>query len=275
MGAGYMQTGYYVGIIAGALLNATVGAAYGWRVMFAIGGAPALLVVFIQKGVREPHRWKPIAQKVKPLAMIFAPLYFKRTMLNALYLLVSIIGLWAGSVYVPSSVTFLATAAGSSAPAAARIASYATVLMSFSTVLGCLALPALAERWGRRVTLGFFFLLMFISIALGFGYVYYLKVNALEWFIALLCLLGFGGANFTMYSLWIPEQYPTECRASAFAFATSVGRFVGAGVTFLVGWGVSQMGTIGTPVAYTSLAFLAGLFLLPWGMETTGEVLPD
>jgi MFS family permease len=275
MGAGYMQTGYYVGIIAGALLNATVGAAYGWRAMFAIGGAPALLVVFIQKGVREPHRWKPIAQKVKPLTMIFSPLYFKRTMLNALYLLVSIIGLWAGSVYVPSSVTFLATAAGSTAPAAARIASYATVLMSFSTVLGCLALPALAERWGRRVTLGFFFLLMFISIALGFGYVYYLKVNALEWFIALLCLLGFGGANFTMYSLWIPEQYPTECRASAFAFATSVGRFVGAGVTFLVGWGVSQMGTIGTPVAYTSLAFLAGLFLLPWGMETTGEVLPD
>ena len=78
-------------------------------------------------------------------------------------------------------------------------------------------------------------------------------------------MLGFGGANFTMYSLWIPEQYPTECRASAFAFATSVGRFVGAGVTFLVGWGVSQMGTIGTPVAYTSLAFLAGLFLLPLG----------
>jgi MFS family permease len=274
MGAGYMQTGYYIGIVAGALLNATIGAAYGWRAMFAIGGTPALLVVFIQKGVREPARWKAVAKEVKPFAMIFAAKYFKRTMVNALCLLVSIIGLWAGSVYVPSSVTFLATASGSSAAAAARTASYATVLLSLSTVLGCLALPPLAERWGRRVTLGFFFLIMFVSISIGFGYVYYLK-DALPWFIASLCLLGFGGANFTMYSLWLPEQYPTECRASAFAFATSVGRFVGAGVTFLVGWGVSRMGTIGTPVAYTSLAFLAGLFLLPWGVETKGEALPD
>jgi MFS family permease len=275
MGAGYMQTGYYIGIIAGAVLNATVGAAYGWRAMFAIGGLPAFLVLFIQKGVHEPKRWKPAQKKVNPLAMIFSPLYFKRTMINALCLLVSIIGLWAGSVYVPSSVTFLATAAGSVPASAARIASYATMLLSFSTVLGCLALPPLAERWGRRVTLGFYFALMFVSISAGFGYAYYLKANALPWFIAMLCVLGFGGANFTMYALWIPEQYPTECRASAFAFATSVGRFVGAGVTFLVGWGVSQMGTIGTPVAYTSLAFLAGLFLLPWGMETKGEVLPD
>jgi MFS family permease len=275
MGAGYMQTGYYIGIVAGALLNATVGAAYGWRAMFAIGGTPALLVVLIQKGVHEPARWKPIAEKVKPFAMIFSPKYFRRTIINALCLLVSIIGLWAGSVYVPSSVTFLATAAGSSAAAAARTASYATVLLSLSTAIGCLALPPLAERFGRRLTLGFFFVLMFLSVSIGFGYVYYLKVNALPWFIAMLCVLGFGGANFTMYSLWLPEQYPTECRASAFAFATSVGRFVGAGVTFLVGWGVSQMGTIGTPVAYTAFAFLAGLFLLPWGVETKGEALPD
>ena len=37
MGAGLMQTGYYVGILLAALLNAWIGAAYGWRVMFAIG----------------------------------------------------------------------------------------------------------------------------------------------------------------------------------------------------------------------------------------------
>ena len=52
-----------------------------------------------------------------------------------------------------------------------------------------------------------------------------------------LFFLGVGGANFAMYTLWLPEQYSTECRASAFAFATSVGRFAGAGITFLVGAG--------------------------------------
>ena len=33
--------------------------------------------------------------------------------------------------------------------------------------------------------------------------------------------LGIGGANFAVYSLWIPEQYGTECRVSAFAFTTT------------------------------------------------------
>ena len=78
------------------------------------------------------------------------------------------------------------------------------------------------------------------------------------------------------YGSWsvCSEQYHTECRASAFAFATSVGRFAGAGITFLVGAGVSHYHTIGTPVALTSLAFLVGLLLLPFGKETKGAPLP-
>jgi MFS family permease len=134
-------------------------------------------------------------------------------------------------------------------------------------------LPGLAERFGRRVTLGLYFVLMFFSIAIGFGYVFYLP-NALVPFFIVLFLLGLGGANFAMYTIWLPEQYSTECRGSAFAFATSVGRFAGAGITFLVGAGVAHFGTIGTPVALTSIAFLIGLLLLPFGEETRGKPLP-
>jgi hypothetical protein len=115
---------------------------------------------------------------------------------------------------------------------------------------------------------------MFFSIAIGFGYVFYLQEHALELFFAILFLLGVGGANFAMYTLWLPEQYSTECRASAFAFATSVGRFVGAGITFLVGASVTHYGSIGMPVAWTSVAFLIGVLLLPFGEETTGKPLP-
>jgi hypothetical protein len=46
-------------------------------------------------------------------------------------------------------------------------------------------------------------------------------------------------------------------------------------VTFLVGAGVARMHTIGTPVAITSVAFLAGLALLPLARETRGEELPE
>jgi MFS family permease len=275
MGAGLMHTGYYFGILIAGLLNASVGAHFGWRAMFAVGGLPALLVIFIRKGVHEPKRWKPAESTTRALAMLFNDEYRKRTILNSLYILVSIIGLWAGSVYAPSALTFLAGREGLDAAGSARVASFGTILLSVGTVLGCFAVPPLAERFGRRWTQAFLYTLMLFSISLGFGYAFYLREHALAWFLALLFVMGFGGANHTMYSLWLPEQYRTECRASAFGFTTSVGRFVGAVFTFLVGAGVSHYGTIGTPVAMTSLAFLVGLALLPWGVETKGQPLPD
>jgi MFS family permease len=275
-GAGYMHTGYYFGIFLAAIANYFVGARYGWRAMFALGGIPALLVGFIRSSVRESGRWE--AEREKPtlraaFLKLFSSKYARRTLLNSAYLLVSIVGLWAGSVYVPASVTQISTREGYSSADAARMASYATVLLSCGTILGCLVLPPLADAFGRRITLGLYFALMFFCIAFGFGYVFYLP-RALAPFMTCLFFLGVGGANFAMYTLWLPEQYSTECRASAFAFATSVGRFAGAGITFLVGAGVARMQTIGTPVALTSVAFLIGILLLPFGEETKGQPLP-
>jgi MFS family permease len=277
MGAGYLHTGYYFGFFLAAIANYFVGARYGWRWMFVVGGTPALLVTFIQYGVRESKKWQRHdvnrPTMTAAFAKLFSPNYARRTWLNSTYLLISIVGLWAGSVYVPTSVREIALREGYGGDIV-RLASGATMLLSIGTILGCLMLPPLAEAFGRRVTLGLYFMVMFFSIAIGFGYVFYLK-HALIPFMAFLFFLGLGGANFAMYTLWLPEQYSTDCRASAFAFATSVGRFAGAGITFLVGNGVAYFHTIGTPVALTSAAFLIGLLLLPFGEETRGKPLPD
>ena len=48
------------------------------------------------------------------------------------------------------------------------------MLISFATILGCLAMPWLAERLGRRGALAVFFTLMMVFIALTFGKVFYL-----------------------------------------------------------------------------------------------------
>jgi len=278
-GAGYMHTGYYFGFFLAAIANYVIGARYGWRWMFVVGGTPALLVTFIRYGVRESATWTERAAGRRPSMLaafrkLFSPQYARRTLLNSVYLLVSIIGLWAGSVYVPTSVREIALREGYSAVDAARLASNGTMLLATGTILGCLVLPPIAEAIGRRLTLAIYFALMLASISIGFGYVFYLP-NALAPFMAILFLLGLGGANFAMYTLWLPEQYGTDCRASAFAFATSVGRFVGAGITFLVGYGVQVYHTIGTPVAFTAIAFVVGLLLLPFGEETKDKLLPS
>lgn len=279
-GAGYMHTGYYVGIFLAAIGNYAIGSRLGWRAMFAFGGLPALLLAWVRHGVSEPSRWSEKLAVVRswqvygPIAALFSRKLRRRTIVNSLLMLASVTGLWAGTVYVPAAATSLAEAAGRGGPQAAQLASRATMLVAFATILGCLAMPWLAEKSGRRGALSFFFAVMLVFISLTFGKVYYLGAAALPWFFACLFFLGVGGANFAVYTLWLPEQYPTECRASAFAFSTSFARFGGAAITFLVGDGIQRYGSLGIPVATTAVAFALGLILIPFAMETRGQALP-
>ena len=281
MGAGYMHTGYYFGFFLAALANYFIGANFGWRWMFALGGAPALLVSWIRHGVRESAAWQQnlgdaarVPKMSEAFLKLFSPKYRRRTIVNSLLFLVSIIGLWAGSIYVPAAVTQIAVRQGVSGPDAARLASYGTGLLSIGTIIGCVMLPIVAELLGRRKGMAVYFTLMGISIAFAFGYVFYITPNALPTFFAMVFLLGLGGANFAMYTLWIPEQYTTECRGSAIGFTSSIGRFVGCAMVFLVGAGIAHFKTLGIPVAITATAFVLGLLLLPLGEETRGKPLP-
>ena len=277
MGAGYLQTGYYVGFFLAAALNFTVGASFGWRAMFLCGGAPVLLALYMLSKLKESDQWVSAIKSAphsSPLLRIFEGEYLRRTLVNAALVTISIIGLWAAAVYEPSAIVTLAKKAGHGATEAARLASFGTGLLSIGTCLGCLAAPMLAERVGRRLTLGFYFAGMAACIWLSFGWAFYAGEGALGLFIASLFFLGFFGGNFAIYSLWLPEQYSTAVRATAFAFVTSFGRFIGAGVNFLIGAGVHSYGSVGMPVAATALAFLVGLALLPLGRETRGAALP-
>jgi MFS family permease len=142
--------------------------------------------------------------------------------------------------------------------------------------LGCIAAPWLAERFGRRPTLALYYLGMMVTIALAFGWAFYLPTGtALPVFMAILFFLGMFGGNFAIFSLWLPELFGTEARATAFAFCTSVGRFIGAGVNFALAGAVAAMGTLGTPIALTAIAFAIGLLIIPFARETRGETLPD
>ena len=281
MGAALMHTGYYIGFFFAAAANYFIGSRFGWRYMFAVGGVPALFIAWIRGNVREPERWENRIEQLgekwsmrRAFLLLFSPRYRRRTVLNSIYLVVSLTGLWAGSVYTPAAMTYIAERAGRTAMEAARLASYSSALLGLGTVLGALIVPFLADWLGRRITLAIFYLLMSASIWLAFGHVFYMDMHAVGWFIFCSFLLGFGGANFIVYSFWLPEQYGTECRASAFAFNTNFGRFVAAGFTFLVGAGVRHFQTLGTPVALTAFAFLVGLIFLPFGEETKGKPLP-
>jgi SHS family lactate transporter-like MFS transporter len=55
--SGVLQQGYPAGYLLAALTYGLVFPAYGWRGMFIVGAFPALLVVFIHRGVKESPAW--------------------------------------------------------------------------------------------------------------------------------------------------------------------------------------------------------------------------
>jgi MFS family permease len=206
---------------------------------------------------------------------LFTSEYKGRTIVMSMVYLVSIIGQWAGSIYVPTAITQIALREGAIAADAARVASYGSAVLAIGTVLGCLLAPILAERFGRRVAMAIYLSLLSVTTAVAFGWAFFLDVNALQTFFVMTFLLGVAGANFAMYTLWLPELYDTSCRGSGMGFISSIGRFVGVGMVFLIAAGVNHFGNIGTPIALTSIVLFLGLFLLPFTVETRGKPLPQ
>ena len=152
------------------------------------------------------------------------------------------------------------------------MASLGTAVLSIGTILGCLLAPVLAERIRAQENPG-----ADISAAwrppslLAFGWAFYLRDGLACRSSSLLFFLGLAGGNFAIFSLWLPEQYNTEMRATAFAFCTSFGRFLGAGANFAIAALIQSTGSLGIVIALTAIPFVIGLAVIPFALETKGE----
>jgi hypothetical protein len=143
----------------------------------------------------------------------------------ALIMVPVITGLYGGTLFVPTALTALRETTHAAIKTPYLIAIGGSIIAAF-TLVTCLIVPSLAQRFGRKRTLGLLLALMAIGLPLVFLLAF--KAGNLGLFLALLVLLGIGGADFAVFSLWLPEVYPTHARAGGFAFVTTVGPFAGA-----------------------------------------------
>ncbi|HZA10209.1 MFS transporter [Mycobacterium sp.] len=276
---GAMHSAAYVGVLAVSTLYLLAGPHLGWRGMFLIGGLPALAVFIIRRTTPEPQRWRERAEEVRrrsfwqPVIEVLTPPYRARTIGNLLLLAVCVIGLWAGSTYVPTAVTTLATHAGYSHDATVRLAGVSAMTVAIFTIAGCFIVPRIADRFGRRTTLAALFGLMIIGAVGTYGLAYPLQSIALTF--VFLPILGVGGANFAVFTIWLPEQYPTRMRATAFAFTTTFSRWFAAAGTFLIGYGIHATGSLAIPISLTAVVFALGIVMVRLAPETRGQPLPE
>ncbi len=106
---------------------------------------------------------------------------------------------------------------------------------------------------------------------IDYGFIY--STNNLNLFLPLLALLGIGGADFSVFSLWVPEIYPTEARAGGFGIITTVARYVGAGLVFLIAYLAAILSNLGYALALASIAFVVGIIVLQFVHEDRDKEL--
>ncbi len=286
----------------------------GWRWMFLVGIAPALLVVVIRRRLKEPESWVQAKEALargdqtdamhKQLGdmkeMFHDPRWRYHTIVGVLLAVTGVLALWGVGFYTPelarSTVHAEAppglTAQEKKAHADALkkeqdwYASLTSLLQNFGAFFGIYAFGWLTGRIGRRWAFAVALVLGWLAITLVFGFL--TESNQIWWMIPLLgfcALMVFGG-----YAIYFPELYPTRLRATGTGFCYNVARYLAAVLIFaaapLAGWFgaqgltlLSSLGSVDSGFRYACLSvgsvFLLGLVILPFAPETKDKPLPE
>ena len=144
--SGLLQEGYVIGFLLASALFALVFDRVGWRGMFMISAASALLVLYIRFGVEESPAWASgtAPQRASAGAVCRAVRDYFPTLAYLIVLMACFNAFSHGSQDLYP--TFLQKQRGFSAPMTGNI----TIVMNLGGLAGGICFGALSERLGRR-----------------------------------------------------------------------------------------------------------------------------
>jgi MFS family permease len=146
-----------------------------------------------------------------------------------------------------------------------------TTTLTTGGIIGCLCMPLIAERWGRKGALFIYFLGALLSVPTTFLF-------AKEFDHAVLAspVMGFFAAGVTTaFAIYFPELFPTKVRATAQGFCFNFARFFSAAGPLLAGVLTSAHGSFAPAIATIGSIYFVGLIVLTFARETKGQALPE
>jgi MFS family permease len=276
--AGVLQSAWAAGFLIAAVVNLALRQS-GWRPIFVVGVAPAVVALFVRLWVKEPERWvkthereqQPGAARSRKLAELFEPRLLRSTLVGSGLAFVAVFGLWGATNWTPTLVRSLPELRGSDSAALTSYVSYATMLLNAGALAGYLSFGPLADRWGRRAVFALMCLGSLVMLPVTF-----LTPRSYAQVLLLLPLLGFfNNGIFSGFPIYLPELYPTRLRATGAGFCFNVGRVLASAGPFLTGFLVTALGGFGRAASAIALIYLVGLLILPFAPETRGQPLPE
>lgn len=259
----------------------------GWRLMYAAGLVPAVLVAFVMRYVKEPESWLEAklqaknapqnAPKLGSWREMFSDRRWRFAMLIGVALgLIGQIGLWGVGFYSPELLRQVVLKDLTTA-VQDHYTSLALAIQDVGALFGVLVFTWLTARAGRRVAFGASFLLAFATIALIFGFMN--SIGQMWWMYP---LLGFATlSTFGGYAIYFPELFPTRLRSTGTGVCYNVARYLAAAgpllmaalASFYAGHGVNE--AFRWAAITVAGVYIVGLFVLPFAPETKGKPLPE
>ncbi len=263
---GIMQSGWAIGAMIAAGLSALVLERFGWRVLFLIGAAPAVLAFFVRRTVEEPEVWREQRRTPSRWSEIFAPEYRRRTGLATLVASSVLVAFWGVTSWLPA---FLATpvAEGGGGLTVTKSNAWLIVLQA-GAFLGYISFGWIADRIGRRPAFTLFMIAATIVVPIfAFG-------ARSTWTLLMIGpLVGyFAHGYFSLFGTMLAELFPTRIRASAQGFCYNTGRLASAAAPYAIGAAAAKHG-LGFSIAADALFFALGAMLIWLLPETKGTDL--
>jgi MFS family permease len=271
--AGWLHTATPTGLFLAALASLICFNTLGWRGMFFLGVTPALLTIYLRYRIPEPRR--RIAGVTAPkFRALFAGVQARITWSAALMMACIIFGLWSSNFWAPTVVITKLVAAGATPRHAQSMGAVAGLITNVGTLAGCLLMPWITTRLGsRRRTAVLFFVGSLLSVVLSY-YVAIQRLDDLRLFMVLLPILGFfTNGVFALYTIWLPEMFPSSHRGAGSGFSFSFGRLLGAAGPTLVGSFAAMTGSVPAAISVLSLIYVIGLPFIFMAPETARQPL--
>ena len=264
---GLMQSTYAIGEALAAVIVLIVFPHFGWRAVFFAGVLPALLVLWIYKGVPEPELWKNRSKEKKSgvLRKLFQKDVLRNGLLATTMNACGMFGYWGLFTWIPSFLALPVSKGGRGLGLVVGTTFY--LVLSPGKWLGYASFGFFADAFGRRRPYFTYLLIAAILVPL------YGVIRA----PMLLMLLGplvafFGTGFFSGYAAIASELFPGEIRAAAMGLSYNVGRGLSAAAPFAVGAMASRFGFL--PAFFLLAgAFLAAALLALLLPETRGREL--
>jgi len=260
---GLMQSGFAIGYALAAVVTALILPRWGWRAVFFVGIVPALLTLWIRRGVQESPHWVHQAaadagntegwrRRFRSAVKSHGKIILLTLLMNS----AALFGWWGLFTWIPPYLALPATEGGRGLTLAASSAWI--IVMQVGMWLGYVSFGILSDAWGRKKTYVGYLLLAAALVPL---YAHAESATALLVLGPLVAFFGTG--HFTGFGIITAELFPTSFRASAMGLTYNFGRALSAAAPWV-------LGAMAAHRSLSSAFWISGLAFLVAGMLALG-----